>query len=98
MSGATSGATSGPASPEKPPVKRGFDLTINLGHLVIIASTVVGIVGSHYVADYRLAALERQVTTIEAKLDRFTVLIIESAVTAQRVKELERRVDLIEKR
>jgi len=81
-----------------PPGKRGFDLTVNLGHVIIIASTIVGIVGSHYVSDYRLAALERQVGTIETKLDRFTALVIEAAVTAQRLKEVERRLDLAEKR
>jgi len=81
-----------------PNPKRGFDLTFNLGHVIIIASTAVGIVGSHYVADYRLAALERQNAAIEAKLDRFTLLIIDAAVTAQRLKEVERRLDLAEKR
>ncbi len=81
-----------------PPGRRSFDLTVNLGHVIIIVSTVVGIVGSHYVSDYRLAALERQAGTIEAKLDRFTALIIDAAVTAQRLKELERRLDLAEKR
>ena len=81
-----------------PPGKRGFDLTVNLGHVIIIVSTCAGIAGSHYVSDYRLAALERQVGAIETKLDRFTALVIDAAVTAQRLKELERRLDLAEKR
>lgn len=80
------------------PVKRGFDLTFNLGHVIILVGACVGFVGSHYLTDYRLAALERQNSTVQAKLDGFATLLINAAVTDQRMKDLERRLDIAERR
>lgn len=84
--------------PGLPPHKRGFDLTFNLGHAIIIATGIVGLIGSHYLSDYRLAALERQSASIQFKIDGFAGLLIDNAVTAQRVKEMERRLELVERK
>jgi hypothetical protein len=68
-----------------------FELTFNLGHAIIIATALAGFVGSHYLTDYRLTAVER-------KLDSLSGLLIEAAVTAERVKGLERRIEFVERR
>jgi hypothetical protein len=73
------------------PPKRGFDLTLNLGHVIILATACVGFVGSHYLTDWRLSTLEK-------KLDSFSGLLIDGAVTAQRLRELERRIEFVERR
>lgn len=82
---------------EQSPLRRNFDLTVNLGHVIIIVTGVAAFVGSYYVSEHRQSSLERQVTTIEAKLDRFTTVLIDAAVTAQKIREIERRLDLAER-
>jgi hypothetical protein len=74
------------------PPRRGPDLTINLGHILIIGFTACGLIGSHYVNDYRLTALERQGARIEAKLDGFNATVIEAAILKSKVEQLERRM------
>lgn len=74
-----------------------FDLTINLGHVVILCAALFGFVGSLYVGAYRQTAIEEKVTSIERKLDAFSALLISAAVTEQKMKELERRLDLAER-
>lgn len=68
-----------------------FDLTLNLGHVIILATALVGFVASHYLIDYRLGTLEK-------KLDNLSPLLIDAAVHAQRMRDLERRIEWVERR
>lgn len=68
-----------------------FDLTLNLGHVIILLTALVGFVGSHYLTDWRLGTLEK-------KLDGFSGLLIDAAVHAQRMRDLERRIEWVERR
>jgi hypothetical protein len=78
--------------------RRGFDLTVNLGHVIIIAITVAGVVGTYYVNNWRLDALEQRAARIEAKLDGFANTVIQSAVTAQRLQDYDQRLAAVERR
>jgi hypothetical protein len=80
------------------PTKFGLDLTFNLGHVIIIVGSLVGFVASNYLSDYKLNALQAEVATMRAKLDGFTILLTSAAVAEYRFKELERRVEFVERR
>jgi hypothetical protein len=66
-----------------------FDPTINLGHLLTLTGVVFVIVSAGVVADFRLAALEREV----AKLSD---LVVQAARSEERMTDLARRVDRLE--
>jgi uncharacterized membrane protein YeaQ/YmgE (transglycosylase-associated protein family) len=68
-----------------------LDMTVNLGHIIIIVGALAGFVGSHYLTDFRMGVIEK-------KLDGFSGLLIDAAVTAQRIRELERRIEFVERR
>ena len=68
-----------------------FDLTFNLGHVIIIVTALGGFIGSHYLNGYRM-------TEMEHKLDRLSGLLIDAAVTTERIKGLERRLEFVERR
>lgn len=79
------------------PPKR-FDMTFNFGHVLILLTVVSGLVGSYYVSGFRLDTLERKADRIDAKLDGFTATLIEAAVAKQRLQDIERRLDVAERR
>ena len=60
-----------------------FDPTINLGHLITAATFLCTFVGGWYVFDYRLQAIEKQVSTLNT-------LVVDNARLDARVKVLER--------
>jgi hypothetical protein len=66
-----------------------FDPTINLGHLLTLTGVVIVMVGGGFVADFRLAALEKEV----AKLSN---LVVQAARFEERITDLTRRVDRLE--
>ena len=80
------------------PVKRGFDLTVNLGHVIIIVGIATGMVGSYYVTGFRLDEATRKIEKIDAKIDGFSKLLIDAAVAEQRMKDIERRLAIAEHR
>ena len=68
-----------------------FDPTINLGHLISLAGVILVVSGSLYLTDYRLSALEKNV-------EKLSTVVIESARTDERLKDLARRLELLERR
>lgn len=68
-----------------------FDPTINLGHLISLCGVVLVVTGSLYLTDYRLNALEKNV-------EKLSTVVIESARTDERLKDLARRLELVERR
>jgi hypothetical protein len=72
-------------------VRPRFDPTINLGHLLSLAGVTIAVAGGWYVADWRLSALERQ-------MERLSAVVTESARNDERLKEVKRRLDSLERR
>ena len=74
-----------------PQARPRFDPTINLGHLITLAGVIAAVIGGWWVADHRLAALERQVA-------RLSDVIVVQAVTTERVSGLAHRLEQLERR
>jgi hypothetical protein len=68
-----------------------FDPTINLGHLISLGGVTIVVIGSLYLTDYRLSAVEKNV-------EKLSTVIIETARTDERVKDYGRRLDALERR
>lgn len=66
-----------------------FDATINLGHLLTLTGVVMAIVGGGFVADFRLAAVEKEVAKLSG-------LVVQEARFEERMIELARRIDRLE--
>jgi len=67
-----------------------FDSTINLGHLITLGVVIAAAIGNHWLSDYRLAALERQMA-------RLSEVVIAQAVTAERLNGLALRIERLER-
>lgn len=74
-----------------PHVKPHFDGTINLGTILAFASTIVVLVGSVYVASYRLQA-------VEVEMAQLRQVVIAQAIATERLAALSYRVDRLERR
>ncbi len=68
-----------------------FDPTITLGNLISLGGAGIAVVGSIYVTDYRLNALEKNV-------DKLSTVVIEAARSDERIKDMGRRLDNLERR
>lgn len=68
-----------------------FDPTVNLGHLLSMGTIGAALIGGWYVADYRLSAMERQLTQL-------STIVVQSARIEERLKDHARRLDWLERR
>ena len=68
-----------------------FDPTINLGHLISLTGVTIVVAGSLYLTDYRLNGLEKNV-------EKLSVIVIESARSDERMKDVLRRVEVLERK
>jgi hypothetical protein len=68
-----------------------FDPTVNLGHLISLGGVIVTIIGGWYVMDHRLSALERN-------FEKLSVAVVELVRFDERLKEVARRVENLERR
>lgn len=75
-----------------------FDLTLNLGHVIILVGALVGFVSSSYRTDGQLAGLQAQVATLQTDVRGLSSLLVENATTRAELRALERRVEFMERR
>ena len=68
-----------------------FDPTINLGHIISLGSIIVIVVGSLYLTDYRLKAVEESVRELKS-------VVVQAARTEQQIMDHSRRLDRLESR
>ena len=68
-----------------------FGPTINLGHLISLTGVTIVVAGSLYLTDYRLNGLEKNV-------EKLSVIVIESARSDERMKDVLRRVEVLERK
>lgn len=80
------------------PARRGFDFTISVTHIITFVVIFCGVVGFAYRGEQQLSALDQRTARIENKIDKFTDTIIDAAVLKERLKDLERRLDIAESR
>jgi len=69
--------------------KARFDPTITLGHLITLGGFLFAFAGSWYLTDYRLTAIEKQMTGLQ-------VVVVHSARIDERLNEHGRRLDRLE--
>ena len=72
-------------------MKPRFDPTINLGHIISLGGVIVVVAGGLYLTDYRLNALEKNV-------EKLSTVVIQAARTDERLKDHDRRLDMLERK